>query len=64
MKKYRLRSRKLRLTVVGIRCAHHATPSLPAKVGTNFADKRRALGRYSSLANYGHGFSFSLVLSK
>jgi hypothetical protein len=34
---------------VGIRCADHATPSIH-QFGTIFADKRRSLGSYCSLA--------------
>jgi hypothetical protein len=45
------RPRNSRLAAVGICCADHVTPSI-RKFGTNFADKWRLLGRYSSLADY------------
>jgi hypothetical protein len=39
--------KKTELTAWRIRCADHATPSLSAKVGTNFADKRRSVGKFA-----------------
>jgi hypothetical protein len=43
-----------------IRCADHATPSIhKKKFSTNYVDKRRSLGRCSSLTDYGHRVFFS-----
>jgi hypothetical protein len=43
---------------IGIRHAEHVAPSI---LSTNFADKGRSLGGYSSIVDSGHRVFFSLA---
>jgi hypothetical protein len=50
---------KIEITAVGICHADHVTPSIhKRKFYITFADKWQSLGRYSSLADSGHGVFF------
>jgi hypothetical protein len=61
-KKYQLRSRKARIRPWGS-AKVSSWRLLYAKVDTNYSDKRRSFGRYSSLEDLGHGFFYMHKLS-